>query len=877
MLALLVASLICGTVLLAAAALKVAEPAASRVALGTYGTPWALWPLVAVETVVGVGVLAGTPGAAYVAAALLATFTAAQVVVLARGGGGAPCGCLGARGTVSWLSAGRTAGLAVLSLFATGGDPRLAVAGAAVATIAATLLHRAPRGALDVADEGPAIGSRTDLAPGLNLFTAGNCRLCARVKRGLGTFTEHDEERDAATWLAASVPGAPYAVHVDADGIVTAKGTVNTAAQARSLTGISRRSFVGRAAALATLGGVVRPGAAEAYHFCGHIYTTDSCPHPTGLPRIDHAGYPLRARDGHRVDDLGRLIDKEGRPVSESGKLLRDADGRPLPVATRTKVCTATGKALRLPDPGRRCLVPLLQGPRAQARRLLRRPPEAHQRRQVAHGLLLLGPQGLLRDVLPDQGAVLMREALIVVALLAGLAGSWSPCGLSMVETLERARGGIVTFAGGALAGGAITFGGLAWLGTKLFGWAGLVPALAVAALLLCALGDAAGRRIVPQVRRQVPESWRRILPVPAAAALYGVLLGLGFTTFLLTFATWALAIACLALGTPATGIAVGLAFGAGRAMPVAILATRADGAAAIAERPDVLRGLRGAVAAALVAAAAALAVAPPTARAASVLAYNASDPSASAGAVAWHVPGGNGQLRRPDGTTVALPGTHPALFGGQVAWIADGTVVIADAATLTPTLTVAAPGADAVALSGTDVAWRAGNTISSQALTGGEPAIAYAASGLGRPALDGRRLVFERATKRDSRILSVDLGNGERRTLRKATEALLLGPTLQGGRLMYVRSTYRRQRVFLAGREVYSTTPTGRRDLGYAKGHHPHHQGYPNGERPPTYPRPRAGLTVTLTDTAFDGDTAYVTRLRHRGSRTETRILQLP
>ena len=92
----------------------------------------------------------------------------------------------------------------------------------------------------------------------------------------------------------------------------------------------------------------------------------------------------------------------------------------------------------------------------------------------------------------------------------------------------------------------------------------------------------------------------------------------------------------------------------------------------------------------------------------------------------------------------------------------------------------------------------------------------------------------------------------------------------------MYVRSTYRRQRVLLGGRAVYSTTPTGRRDLGYEKGHHPHHAGYPKGKRPPTYPRPAAGLTVTLSTTAFDGDTAYVTRLLHRGGRTTARILRL-
>jgi len=109
----------------------------------------------------------------------------------------------------------------------------------------------------------------------------------------------------------------------------------------------SRRGLlarVGRAMVAGAAGGVVakaiKPGEAEAFHFCGHIYTTASCPHPTGLPRIDQRGYPLRAKDGKPVDDLGRRIDAEGRPVDEHGALLADPDGQPLPVATRTKVCT---------------------------------------------------------------------------------------------------------------------------------------------------------------------------------------------------------------------------------------------------------------------------------------------------------------------------------------------------------------------------------------------------------------------------------------------------------------------------------------------------------------------------------------------------------
>jgi hypothetical protein len=118
----------------------------------------------------------------------------------------------------------------------------------------------------------------------------------------------------------------------------------------------SRRGFLARVSAAVvglagarTAGALVAPGDAEAYHFCGHIYTTDSCPHPTGLPRIDRRGFPLRAKDGHRVDDLGRLVDVDGKPVDEDGRPLTDADGRPLPKATRTRVCTAAAEAFDLP------------------------------------------------------------------------------------------------------------------------------------------------------------------------------------------------------------------------------------------------------------------------------------------------------------------------------------------------------------------------------------------------------------------------------------------------------------------------------------------------------------------------------------------------
>ena len=108
----------------------------------------------------------------------------------------------------------------------------------------------------------------------------------------------------------------------------------------------SRRGFlsrVGGALLAATAGGAVgkliEPGDADAFHFCGHIFTTGSCPHPSRHPRIDARGYPLRHRDGHPIDNLGRPINDRGEPVDSSGQPPLDPDGRPLPPAPRTKVC----------------------------------------------------------------------------------------------------------------------------------------------------------------------------------------------------------------------------------------------------------------------------------------------------------------------------------------------------------------------------------------------------------------------------------------------------------------------------------------------------------------------------------------------------------
>ena len=76
----------------------------------------------------------------------------------------------------------------------------------------------------------------------------------------------------------------------------------------------SRRGFLARVGAgmvgLA-FGGAIADALnrdADAYtNFCGHTYTTGSCIHPYGLPRIDSKGYPLRPNDGRRVAKSQRI------------------------------------------------------------------------------------------------------------------------------------------------------------------------------------------------------------------------------------------------------------------------------------------------------------------------------------------------------------------------------------------------------------------------------------------------------------------------------------------------------------------------------------------------------------------------------------------
>jgi len=278
-----VLSLLLGAVLVGSGALKLADGAGTRLALGTYGIrghrlSWVVWAgVIALEGGLGVAVAAGVEPAAYAAAALCGVFALAQAAVLVSGHGGAPCACFGARGRVGRASLGRVAlltiALAALPLL----DRRepsteswlaigLAVALLGVAALGVAVLALArelgavraeldPRGALEIPEEGPELGGRTELMEvepgrlGLAVFTSEGCGMCRALEPAIAALGRDplvrlrtfDEVRDAHAWAAAGVPGSPFAVALDADGTVLAKGTFNTAGQLESVLATAER------------------------------------------------------------------------------------------------------------------------------------------------------------------------------------------------------------------------------------------------------------------------------------------------------------------------------------------------------------------------------------------------------------------------------------------------------------------------------------------------------------------------------------------------------------------------------------------------------------------------------------------------------------
>ncbi|WP_354701526.1 hypothetical protein DSM112329_01845 [Paraconexibacter sp. AEG42_29] len=485
---------------------------------------------------------------------------------------------------------------------------------------------------------------------------------------------------------------------------------------------------------------------------------------------------------------------------------------------------------------------------------------------------------------------------LVLTAALAGLTGTWSPCGLSSVDTLgtslgrESRRGrtvaAVLAFTVAAVAGGALTFGAAAAVG----GAAGLgdvtwAALLAAAIALGAGIGDLRFLPIVPQIRRQVPEAVRWQLPLPVTAAFYGGLLGLGFTTYLFTYAMWALLAAALLLGSPLLGVVLGATFGLGRALPVVVLACRFTAPTTQQfiedmERGPALIGLRRIDGAALLLCA--LVVAPVAIAGAATrtsVRSGAADPSVAPGLLAYQDPAGGAVLARAGLPPVTLPGTDPAVAeGGTVAWRSGDTVTVADGATLTPAATFAIPGVRELALTPDRLVYRrteadGRQVVGAQDLSGGAaPSVLFRSrDAIGRPSVAGTTVAFAVAGRRGSRIVAVDLLTRQARTVRRAGLGTQISQAaVHGRRLAYVSTNRCGQelrfgttaRPAAQDRALLRLRPVGSRDSGFQRGYP---DAYNAASKCPHRPTSRrAGVLSTV---ALSGTRAYVTRLPPTGT----------
>jgi hypothetical protein len=272
-------------VLLASAGLKLADPRAAEAGLATFRVPArlarpALLAVALLEAALAVALAAGWPLAPYVASGLMLAFAAALASALVGGRTGAPCGCFGARSRVGRGSLARAlalaAAFAVLPALPGQGATTeqwlalglaLALAGVAALGVALVALAREvgllrlrvpPEVALDIPEEGPELGSRPVALPrlggagatlGLAVFTSENCRMCRALEPAVAIFARDprvalltfDEALDAQVWRALDVPGSPYAVALDGEGAVTAKGTFNTFGQLEAIVAAGER------------------------------------------------------------------------------------------------------------------------------------------------------------------------------------------------------------------------------------------------------------------------------------------------------------------------------------------------------------------------------------------------------------------------------------------------------------------------------------------------------------------------------------------------------------------------------------------------------------------------------------------------------------
>jgi uncharacterized membrane protein YphA (DoxX/SURF4 family) len=274
-----IARIVVGLLLLWAAAAKLRRREDLPDWLTAYGLPAryarpAGWAVMAVEAVVGLLLLIGVamPATAYAAVALGVGFLAALGLARLRGVERLRCGCFGAsegRTTHLLLRAGGFTVLALVAAF--GGSLEISPSSDTVVAVMFVLLSGAvvllsllvfalyrqvgvltlrigPRVPFELAEEGPQLGQAAPALDSLRgrgsevvFFFSSTCRLCRQLSAGVAALARRglkvrvvEEELEEDAFARWNVPGTPFVVHL-VDGIVAAKGTVNTLEELETL------------------------------------------------------------------------------------------------------------------------------------------------------------------------------------------------------------------------------------------------------------------------------------------------------------------------------------------------------------------------------------------------------------------------------------------------------------------------------------------------------------------------------------------------------------------------------------------------------------------------------------------------------------------
>jgi hypothetical protein len=174
----------------------------------------------------------------------------------------------------------------------------------------------------------------------------------------------------------------------------------------------------------------------------------------------------------------------------------------------------------------------------------------------------------------------------VVVAVVAAVRGMWSPCGLSMLSSLnpvsESARGNrfwltALWYVLGGVVGGALLGAGCAVAAFGV-GRAGLSASLlwavvAVAALIAFVSDTRLLGRSLPDHPRQVDERWLVRYRRWIYASGYGVQIGTGFATYIMTAAVYLTAALAVLTGSGLQAFAIGVTFGAARGLTILVAA----------------------------------------------------------------------------------------------------------------------------------------------------------------------------------------------------------------------------------------------------------------------------------------------------------------